>query len=195
MNDSNDFKASSLLAVLGVIITVIILGLVVCISSYINATNYGAAIEAQLNAEYENNKNLLAQGQQKVLEAAQVPEMYRDDFSKIITADVKGRYGPDGSKATFQWLKEHDVKIDAALYEKIQQLIESYRDEFSVGQTKMIDVRRQYEMSLNFFWKGMWLRLAGFPKVDLNKFNPITTDRVEQTYKDGKEAGPMKLRQ
>jgi hypothetical protein len=40
----------------------------------------------------------------------------------------------------------------------------------------------------------MWLRIAGFPKVDMTKFKPIVTDAVQDIYKKGKEAGPMKLR-
>ena len=168
--------------------------LVIAASSYIGANNYGARIEAQLNAEYSNNQNILAQGQQKVLEAAQVPTMYKNDFAEIVKADVQGRYGADGSKATMQWLKEHDIKIDSDLYKKIQQLIEGYRDEFKNSQTKMIDVRRQYEAEQGLFWRGMWLRIADFPKVDMTKFKPIVTDGVQDLYKKGKESGPMKLR-
>jgi hypothetical protein len=172
----------------------ILIILLVAATSYIGANNYGARIEAQLNAEYDNNMQILAQGQQKVMEAAQVPAMYKDDFKEIISADVQGRYGKDGSKATFQWLKEHDVALDSAMYKKVQQLIESYRDEFKNSQTKMIDVRRQYEAEQGLLWRGMWLRIAGFPKVDMSKFKPIVTDAVQEIYKNGKESGPMKLR-
>ena len=178
------------LGFVGLIIALII----VAATSYISANNYGARIEAQLNAEYDNNQNILAQGQQKVLEAAQVPAMYKDDFKELIAADIQGRYGPNGSQATFQWLKERELNVDAQLYRKIQQLVESYRDEFKNSQTKMIDVRRQYEAEQGLFWRGMWLRIAGFPKVDLTKFKPIVTDGVQDIYKKGKETGPMKLR-
>lgn len=178
------------LGFVGLIIALII----VAATSYISANNYGARIEAQLNAEYDNNQNILAQGQQKVLEAAQVPAMYKDDFKELIAADIQGRYGPNGSQATFQWLKERELNVDAQLYRKIQQLVESYRDEFKNSQTKMIDVRRQYEAEQGLFWRGMWLRIADFPKVDMTKFKPIVTDGVQDLYKKGKESGPMKLR-
>ena len=193
----NQSEAKGLSA--GAIVGLIFLGLVLAagaigLTSYIGANNYGASIESRLNAAYENNQNILAQGQQKVQEAAQVPEMYKSDFAEIIKADVQGRYGAEGSKATFQFLKEHDIKLDADLYKKIQQLVESYRDEFKNAQTKMIDVRRQYEAEQGLFWRGMWLRIAGFPKVDMTKFKPIVTDAVQDIYKKGKESGPMKLR-
>lgn len=182
-------------AIVGIgMLSFIVIVFLIAATSYISANNYGAGIEAQLNAEYDNNQNVLAQGQQKVLEAAQVPSMYKDDFKEIIAADVQGRYGKDGSKATFQWLKEHDIALDSAMYKKIQQLIESYRDEFKNSQTKMIDVRRQYETAQGYFWRGLWLRIAGFPKVDMSKFKPIVTDSVQEIYKNGKESGPMKLR-
>ena len=175
-------------------LSLIVITIVIAASSYIGANNYGAKIEAQLNAEYDNNQNILAQGQQKVLEAAQVPDMYKADFAEIIKADVQGRYGAEGSKATFQWLQERQLAFDSSVYKKIQQLIESYRDEFKNSQTKMIDVRRQYEAEQGMFWRGMWLRIAGYPKVDMSKFKPIVTDAVQEIYKNGKESGPMKLR-
>ena len=187
-------RGSAAVVALIVILVLVVATAAVALFSYVSANNYGASIEAQLNGLRDNNQNVLAQGQQKVMEAAQVPTMYKDDFKEIITADVQGRYGKDGSKATFQWLKEHNVNVDAELYRKIQQLIESYRDEFKNSQTKMIDVRRQYEASLGFFWQGMWLRIAGFPKLNMNDFKPIITDSVEQVYKEGKEHTRLQLR-
>ena len=191
----NKFQKGSaaLYAVLG-LVAFIVLIVIVGATSYIGANNYGAKIEAQLIAERDNNQNVLAQGQQKVMEAAQVPAMMRDDFAKVAKDAITGRYGPNGSQATFQWLQEQNPQMDSKVYAKIQQLVEAYRDEFKNSQTKMIDVRRQYDAELGMFWRGMWLRIAGFPKVDLTQFKPITTDRVEDTYKRGKEAAPLQLR-
>jgi hypothetical protein len=121
--------------------------------------------------------------------------MYAADLKKIVEASITGRYGPEGSKAQFQMLTEQNPTLDPKLYAKVQQVVEAYRDEFKNGQTKMIDVKRSYETNLGYFWKGMWLRIAGFPKVNLDEYKPITTDRVEDTYQKGKEASPLKLRQ
>jgi len=160
----------------------------------VSANNYGAQVESQLKASVDVNKNVLAQGQQKVLEAAQVPAMYKEDLKEIVKAAIEGRYGENGSQATFQWIKEHNPDFDSNLYGKIQQLIESYRDEFKHSQNRMIDIRRSYETNLGYFWRGMWLRIAGFPKLALEDYKPIVTDSVNQIYRDGAEKGPMKLR-
>lgn len=162
--------------------------------TYISAFNYGNQMEQQLAAQLSNNQNILAQYQQKMLEAAQVPEMYKNDFKEITKAAIEGRYGDGGSQATFQWLKEQNPSLDVSVYAKLQQLIEAGRDEFKLAQTKMIDVKRQYETQLGTFWFGTWLHIAGWPKADLATFKPIITDRVESTYLKGKEDGPLKLR-
>lgn len=185
--------SAAVFALIGIVSLIFVLGFIAA-SSYIGATNYGARIEAQLNAELDNNQNVLAQGQQKVMETAQVPGMMRDDFAKVAKDAISGRYGAEGSKATMQWLQEQNPNLDSKVYIKLQQVIEAYRDEFKNSQTKMIDVRRQYDAELGTFWRGMWLRIAGFPKLDLTKFKPIITDRVETTYKNGKESMPLQLR-
>lgn len=180
-------------ALIGVL--VVILGLAgIAGMGWWNASVYASKIEPQLVAELENNQNILAQGQQMVQEAAGVTGMLTEDQSKIIKDAVSGRYGPDGAKATWLMLKEQNPQLDSALYKKVQQLIESYRIEFKNAQTKMIDLHRQYESYLQHPWTGFWARTAGLPRLDLTKFKPIITDRVEQVYANGKEAGPLKLR-
>jgi len=162
--------------------------------SYVSAVNYGAGVEAQLKAARDNNKNILAQYEQTIMEASQVPDMYKNDFKEVLTGALQSRYGADGSKAVFQFIKEHNVNFDSALYTKIQQLVESGRKNFEQNQTKMIDIRRGYEAQLNYFWRGMWLRIAGFPKLNLNDYQPVVTDRVDNVFQNNKEAGPLKLR-
>lgn len=163
-------------------------------ASYVSAYNYGNSIENQLKAAKENNRNKLAQYGQKVLEVAQVPDMYKKDMVEITTAAIQGRYGADGSKATFQFLKEQNPTLDPGLYKQIQQVVEAGRNDFQAGQTAMIDVRRQYETALGSFWQGMWMRFAGYPKVNLADFDIVSTDRANTVFQNKKEDGPIKLR-
>lgn len=168
--------------------------LIACGVSYITANDYGSTVESSLRASRDNNKNILAQYEQKIFESVQVPEMYKKDFAEVIKSDVEGRYGKAGSTATMQWIKERELPFDSGLYKKIQQLIESGRKDFEAGQTKMIDIRRGYETQQGYFWRGFWLRAAGFPKVNMADYQPVITGRVESTFATGKEAGPLKLR-
>lgn len=163
-------------------------------ASYVSAYNYGNSIENQLIAAKENNRNKLAQYGQKVQEVAQVPDMYKKDMVEITQAAIQGRYGADGSKAVFQFLKEQNPTLDPALYRQIQQVIEAGRNDFQAGQTSMIDIRRQYQTALGSFWQGMWMKFAGYPKVNLADFDIVSTGRADDAFKNKKEDGPIKLR-
>ncbi len=186
-------RGSALVAVLAVLALVVALGAVAAVS-YISAYNFGNATEQQLKAVKENNKNILAQYGQKVQEAAQVPEMYAADVQKVVTAAVEGRYGADGSRATWQMIQEQNPTLDVSVYKQIQQIIEAGRNDFQNGQTRQIAVKQGYETALGSFWQGMWLRIAGYPKINLEEFKIISTGRADDAYQKGKEDAPLKLR-
>ncbi len=177
-----------------VMLSLVILTVLVAAMSYISANNSANAMEQQIKAEYENNKNVLSGYTQKIAEAAQVPDMMRDDLQKVVTGAIQARYGEEGSKATMQWLKEQNPQLDPQIYRKLQQIIEAGRDEFKNSQTRLIDVKRNYETSLGNFWSGMWMRIAGYPKINLADFKVVTTDKVEDAFKKGREEGPVQMR-
>ncbi len=179
--------ALSILGILAVIIGVLVM-------SYISAFNTGNQMEQTLKATYSNNQNILAQYSQKVMEAAQVPDMARDDIVKVAKAAMEGRYGTEGSKAVFQMITEQNPSVDPMLYRQVQQIIEGGRTEFQNAQTRLIDQKRVYETALGSFWQGMWMRIAGYPKVNLADYKVITTDRTERTFQAGKEEAPLQLR-
>lgn len=167
------------------------LGLILLISipSYINAKNFGVKTENALRAKVENNENIYAQGTQKVMEIAQVPSMYAADVGKVTRDAINGRYGADGSKAVFQMLREQNPQLDASMYKKIQQVIESFRNEFQASQTEMLQMRNNYENALGYFWQGMWLSFAGYPKIDLSQFKIVTTDKAAEAFKTHRDTG------
>lgn len=161
--------------------------------SYISAYNTGNRMEQALKATFANNENILAQFGQKVAEVVQVPDMARDDLIAVTREALQGRYGAEGSQAVFQMLTEQNPSIDPGLYRQIQQVIEGGRNEFQNAQTRLIDQKRAYETALGSFWQGMWLRIAGYPKVNLEDFKVISTSRAQQVFESGVEA-PMQLR-
>lgn len=178
-------------AISGGVIALIVVALIALISvpSYISAKNFGVRTENGLRTKVENNENIYAQGTQKIMEIAQVPAMYADDLKKVVTAAIQGRYGDKGSQATFQWIQEQNPTVDPSMYKKIQQVIEAFRNEFQQAQTEMLQMRNTYENALGYFWQGMWLSAAGYPKIDLSQFKIVTTDKARQTFETKRDSG------
>lgn len=189
-------KQSQRGAISAVLLVVALLGAALAIFavSYISASNRGNQMEKAIEATYEDNQQKLGQYGQRILEAAQVTDMARDDLLKVVREAISGRYGENGSQAVFQAINEQNPTVDPELYRKLQQLIESGRREFQDGQTRLIDQKRVYTTALGTFWGGMFMRMAGYPKIDLNKYQAITTDRAAQVFEAGKESAPIQLR-
>lgn len=175
------------------VLAVSVMTIGIAATSYIGANNYGKMTEATLKAKYQQAQNVRGTYGQKVREAAQVPGMYTEDLQKVTDSAIQGRYGAEGSKAMFQMLKEQNPQIDASMYVKIQQIVESGRNEFQNAQEAVLDVRRSYESQLGLFWRGMWLGLAGFPETDLSKYDPVITEETKQAF-DTKRDAAIQLR-
>ncbi len=189
----NSIRGSALIAVLLAVLGVLILGGIFTAFSYISAANYGHTAETQLKAKLEDNKNVLGQYTIKIGEMAQVTDMQRDDLEQIILSTFEGRYGEGGSEATWQWIKEHNPTLDPGVYNRLQQTMESGRNEFKVSQTELLDAKRAYETNLGLVWKGFWLNLAGYPKIDLDKINIVVATDTAQKFETGIDEG-VKLR-
>jgi len=166
----------------------------IMVLSYVTAYNLGNRSEKRVEASWKNNENILAQYSQKVQEAAQIPAMQRDDVAKILTEGLNARYGADGSKSAFQWIKEQNPNVDNAVYVKLQQVIEAGRNEFKSAQTELIDSKRAYKTALGSFWIGKWLSIAGYPMVTLSDFKEITNNYASKAFETGVEEGPIRLR-
>jgi hypothetical protein len=102
---------------------------------------------------------------------------------------IQGRYGQDGSKAVFQFLQEQNPQLDPAIFAKIQVVIEEFRNKFELAQRDMIDVKRMYNTQLGSLWTGFWLGVAGYPNVDMKKFEIVTTERARQTFDTKRDQG------
>lgn len=187
---SSRSPSAAFYAFLGVLAALVVL----CVMSYISAHNTANNFETRIEALHRERQSALATYSQKIAEAAQVPEMMRDDIVKVAQAAISGRYGEGGSKAVFQAIQESNPQVPEAIYVKLQQIVESGRDEFRRCESALTDTLRGYDRARGSFWQGKWIAFAGFPRIDLTKYGVITTEAVDQVFKAGRESGPIQLR-
>lgn len=175
------------------VVAALVLAAITLFVTYVKYSNLGVQYESKLNAVWEENQVVLNTYTAKVQETAQVPDMFKNDLREIVEATFQGRYGEDGSKAVFQFIQEQNMQLDPQLYRQIQQVIESGRNDFQTSQKTLIDVKRAYEQQLGFFWSGMWLNIAGYPKMDLSKFKIVVLSEVAKKFESGEDS-VIKLR-
>ncbi|CAL9967725.1 virion structural protein [Vibrio phage D479] len=173
-----------------ILATVIAVPTFVGVSSYVGAHNKGTEWEADIGKFHKESQNTLANYTTKIMEMAQVPGKYKEDLKEVISATFGGRYGKDGSKATMQWIQEQNLPFDSSMYTRLQNTMEAGRNEFRLSQTKKIDICGNYEKELGYFWGGMWLRMAGFPKKDLSDVcKVVLNDHTNKAFETGIDNG------
>ncbi len=175
---------AAMIALIGVVGFALMLTIGVVLT-YVKWANYGNQTENHLESIWENNKNISGQYAIKLQEIAQVPKMYQAGLKDVVESALKARYGADGNKATVAFLQEHAINFDPSMYSKIQQVIESGRNEFQSEQTRLIDAKNAYKNNLGDVWSGFWLKQAGYPKVDLAKYKPVVAATTDQEFKAG----------
>ena len=177
---------------IGIAIGVVILFIGGC-SSLVGMYNDLSKQEQVIMAQYKQNQNNYDNYFKKVTEVAQVPTMYVDDLKKVYDSAIQGRYGKDGSKAVFQFLKEQNPQLDSSMYIQIQRVIESGRNNFESNQTMLIDKKNIYETKLRQFPTNVVAGIMGFPKIDLSKYDIVTSEETEKAF-ETKKSAPLKLR-
>lgn len=182
------------LVIFGGIFGVFIVGLIVLVMALIGTTNEFVRTENGIKAQYSDNQNIYDKMFKSFRETAQVPEMYANDLERVYKGAIQARYGENGSKALFQFIKEQNPTFDSSMYTKLQSMIEANRNQFAASQTTIVDKCRVYDDQRLQFPGSMVAGFFGFPKLDLEKHcKVVTSGRTEKAF-DSKKDEEIKLR-
>lgn len=156
--------------------------------AYVGAANKGNQMENSIDQLRQNSASNLSNLTMAVTEQAQVPEMATDHLKQIIEAQMTGRYGADGSKAVFQFLKEQNLQVDQRMYLNIQAAMSGGRKEFEITQNRLLSQCTSYKNALGDVWSGFWLRLAGYPKANLAVVcRAVTDSKTDAAFETGQQ--------
>jgi hypothetical protein len=124
----------------------IVLGLILVggFMGWMGFSNDANGFEVDIPAQYSQMKNIYDNGYKQVLETAQVEQNYYDNFKQLWQGMLTGRYGPNGSQAAFQFIKEANPNLSPELAKKVMEQIETFHSNFSAAQTSIISKKQAY---------------------------------------------------
>lgn len=188
-HESREFGGVGALVVISVLVFV---GLIISVSAW-SWRNTAIDNETTITAQYKDNQNVYDNMWKSFREMAKVPAMYADKLKELYDSAIKSRYGGEGSRAMFQWLKEHNPNLDVSVYTQLQRAIEAGRTKFSASQTTLLDKKRVYERHLRHSFGPLWAGLWGYPTINLDQFDIVTSDRTDKAF-DTKKDDEIELR-
>jgi hypothetical protein len=150
--------------------------------------------EAGIKAQYKQSQNNYDNMWKKFKELAAVPEMYVGDMKKLWSETMSARYGQGGSKALFQWIKEHNPDLKVAVYTQLQRAIEAGRNGFAADQKQLLAKKQAYEVLLQGNRGLFYNWLLGYPKIDLDEYDIVTSTKTDEVFKSKKDDAPIQLR-
>jgi hypothetical protein len=150
---------------------------------YISFGNEANRFENSITAAYTNNQNVYDNGWKTVMEKAQVPDQYTKQLKELYTGTMTGRYGPNGSQALLQFIKEENPKLDPSMYVQIQQSVEIFHNQFSQAQTELVSRKQEYRNLYTGTTHGRFYNLiAHYPHIDLSKYDVVTSEKTQQDF-------------
>lgn len=181
-----------IVAVGGVIVLVFGIIAVIMGMSAMGTYNDWIAKEKGIQAQYSENQNSYDDMFKTVMETAQVPKEYTKQVKEAFATSISARYGEKGSQAVFQMLTEVNPNIDPKMYEELQQTIKSYRTRFKADQTTLLDKKRVYVTELEQFPGVIYAWAMRFPRIDLAKYDIVTSEETTQAF-ETKKAAPLNV--
>ena len=169
-----------------------VLFFVIGIFSIIGTNNDCVTMEASIKAQYSQNQNNYDNMWHKFKEVAQVTTMYTDDLKKVYDSVIEKRY-EKSTQVMMNWIQEHNPNFDSAMYKTLQVIIESGRNSFEVNQKLLLDKKQTYEIQIQSFPNNIVARVLGFPKIDLSKYDIVTSDTTNKAF-ETKKAEEIRLR-
>lgn len=154
-------NSSKVLLISGAVLLVFIIAAISSISSWYDGA---VRMENSTVAQWKSNQNTYDAMWKTIKEIAQVPDKYKEDFKQLLVAETSAKYGAEGSKATMQWLQDRQINFDASMYRKVQDVIESGRQDFKRSQNELLDKQRKVADYTQSFWGSTMSGFFHFPR-------------------------------
>lgn len=180
-------KSKSIGCLIGVIFGVSVLaGGVIGGITLLSNRNTIITLEQAIESQYTANKSNYDSMIKSAKEMAQVTDMYAEDFEKIYSGLISGRYAGEESQqlnSLFKVVQESNPTLDSTVYTTLQRELSANRKTFDNNQAKVVDRIREY----NTFVERKFITSAilNKQKIDSSKYI-VTSESTEDAFNSGK---------
>ena len=116
----------------------------------------------------------------KIVQVSKASEKYEQAFKESYTEIFNARY--DDNNPLMNWIKEDNPKLDSSIYKKIQDVIDSERDNVLNQQATVLDVIREHK-TLCETWPGNWF-IDNKSEIEFKVISSTRTKEIMNTGVD-----------
>lgn len=186
-------KIPSRLLSIMVPVMIFLIIIVAPVVTLMNIKNTAVRFENQIVKLDKASEVSLSNHTNTILEMVQIPKMQTDHLVRLAKEALSARYGEDGSKALFQFIKENTAAPSEKLYLDLQATIAGGRRDFKLSQEVKLENCTQYDT-----WRETWPTSMGVSFFDLpskkveGRCEIITDDTTRNSF-ETKRTAPIQL--
>ncbi len=143
------------------------------IISQVTVRTLGERMEASIVAGYDQLEAINSQYTGEISAISHGTETRQKELREIITRYFVAKIGNAHDWEVFNWLEMQQVPVSDFRHDKIMGLIHQGRKEYRETVISIRKGRDSYRKTLDSFYTGLWLRLNGFPRIDVEA-DPIS---------------------
>jgi hypothetical protein len=148
------------------------------VSVYNNQAQLGNLYEMKVKANEAEFDNMW----KKIKQTAQIPEQKKEAFKEIFLEYAEARTS-ENAGSVVNFVRESNPTLDLSVYDNLMNLISGSRDSWTMRQTELVDIARQYNQNLVMFPRNVYLGVF-FDKIDPKV---ITSGKTKETFESGED--------
>jgi hypothetical protein len=170
------------LIIVGGIFAMLALIVIVLASTGVGWYNTASRLKVQYDAKLAANHAELDNLKKKISQSAEVTDENMKALEKIFTGYAEARTPKGSEHALANWIKESVPSVDTSTFKNLQNIIVGSRDAWTMRQTEIVDISREYNSMLVVFPQNLVLKMFGFEKIIPTI---VTSTETETAFKTG----------
>lgn len=159
-----------------------------CISQYVSYHDKAVNFEANIQKLQKNSESVLSNGTMTILDKSKVSDKYADQFKEALKLSIGSR-NAGNQNLIFKAIHEQNPTLSPDIYKDLSASISGMRADFTVTQQRIMDTCAAYESARNKVWSGFWMRVSGYPRIDVNAACKIVSDtKTQKAFETGTQS-------
>lgn len=157
--------------------------LLIIVAALIGQFNSAATLRNLYEAKVTANTSEFDNMKKKISQVVQVTDIQYDKLKEIIVSNADARTNKS-TNLMMNWIKESVPNIDTSTYKQLINIITSSRDAWTMRQTELVDISREYNLKLSIFPSNVILPMFGFQKIVPKVITSSSTEKAFETGRD-----------
>lgn len=165
------------------ILSFLIISIFSVVGTGIGLYNQELELRKEINAKQVENTSNFDNMWKKIKQSANVADKYKDGLKEILEVYTEGR--SEGSEnLLMKWGAEAVPNFDSSIYKQLNNIIVASRDDFTMNQKELIDLKREHDTLINRFPNNIYYRVLGVNEIEIKVVTSTKTDKTFETGKD-----------